>query len=106
MQGQEVNYNAPITLKEVQYVTFPGEVIPDDLYVGLLLKVQAIPYNKMMKVRDIYNYMIALYGYKPGFSIEYNKKILNFNDTIPERVLTEHNYNPHYQSPPLLTIKY
>ena len=79
---------------------------PDDLIIESILNPSYISYNKMMKVRDIYNYMIALYGYKPGFSIEYNKKILNFNDTIPERVLTEHNYNPHYQSPPLLTIKY
>lgn len=31
MQGREVDYNAPVTLREVQYITFAGNIRPNGI---------------------------------------------------------------------------
>ncbi len=67
MNGQEVDYDAPITLKEVQYITFPGDVKNNAIVVGFVKDGKLIPCNEYMKVRDLYNYAIALHGYVPDF---------------------------------------
>lgn len=82
MQGDNVDYNAPITEKEIQYVTYPGTPEYNKLFFGKILDPQFIPYSDTMKNRDIYNYLIALYDYKPEFSIIVNSNLLNLDDNI------------------------
>lgn len=83
MHGEEVNYDGLITEREIQYITFNGNIEPRKLLIrkkrgGILL----IPYNENMIARDVYNYIIALAKQTPGFKISYGYNELNLNDKI------------------------
>lgn len=109
MKGNEVNYNLIIGLNygstiDLQYITFPGNVTSDNLIFKSPQGISLLPYNNDMKIRDVYNYVIALLGYRPGLTISRSKGGLSLDGPNTLRSLRVERYFQGLTALPLKPI--
>lgn len=84
MQGKKLDSDSRVNLGEIQYITFSGDVIQNKLpiYDPKTKETFYIPYSDTMKVRDIYNYMIATNKYQYINGLISRGRQLNFDVDI------------------------
>lgn len=93
INGQKLdynNYNTEITTPEIQYITFPSEIIEDGLSIRDYQnnRLFYIPYSSTMKIHDVYNYIVAadptycnnIILYHNGYQLDYNNSVIDYQN--------------------------